>query len=171
MFDMLGYAAVFNPFGDSIRRQLAQYFYDKAKSTDASSYFGEFANATMVMGKGTKLPTSPTEYQRLDFDTLENRRLLFHFTPTDKMFAATCVYQINNVTVSATIPQSTSPAPDIATSIQFYNRLMCGDPDLRQIVRLAEYKKDHWDVSKPGLKLSYPGKPRLRYRRDEDKFS
>jgi hypothetical protein len=160
MFDMLGYAAIFNPFGDSLRRQLAQYFYDKGKSEDASSYFGEFANATMVMGRGEKFPAMPDEYQKIEFDTLENRRLFFHFTPSEKMFAATCIFQINDMTVSATIPQSTSPAPDIATSVEFYNRLMRGDSDLRQVVRVAEYKVDHWDVGRQGLNVHYPSKTR-----------
>jgi hypothetical protein len=159
VFDMLGYAAVFDPFGDSLRRQLAQYFYDNARSEDAPTYFREFANATMVMGKGEKLPAAPGDYEKLEFDTLDDRKLLFHFTPGEIMFAATCVFKINDVTVSATIPQSTRPAPNIAVAVDFYDRLMRGDADLRQIVRVAEYKVDHWDVGRKGLNVVYPPKP------------
>jgi hypothetical protein len=155
MFEMIGYRMVFEPFGDSLRRNLAQYYYDYASSEDALLYFGQFRNATKVMGRGLRPPGPGETYQRLEFDTLEDRKLLLHFTPGKTLFAATCIFQVNDTALSATIPQSTAGS-DLAVAVEFYDRLMLGEPGLPQIVQLAQLSKDHWKVSGQPLPLHYP---------------
>ncbi len=155
MFDLIGYKATFDPFGDSLRRELAQYFYDNGTSADAPKYFIKYANAIKLVGRGSKLPIQGERYEKVDFDTLNDRRLLFHFTPCETVFAVTCIFQINNATVSVTIPQSTHGA-NVVMATKFYDRLMNGEKDLMQIVRLAEFKGSHWEVSREDLRLHYP---------------
>ena len=46
---MLGYNAVFDPFGDTLRRSLKQFFEDRASSENGESYFGDFRNAARII--------------------------------------------------------------------------------------------------------------------------
>jgi len=49
LFDMIGYRAIANPLGDTLRRTLASFFCDKAARADAVRYFSDFENSVKLL--------------------------------------------------------------------------------------------------------------------------
>jgi len=149
MFDLLGYRAVFDPFGDHVRRCLAQYYTDRASAKSAPTYFNLFRNAVKFMFR-----PGATANEVFQFDTLKDRVLLFHYTPSNTLFAATCVFKINGLNVTVTLPQSMTGA-DVVASVQYYNCLMENDLELPQVIRLAKTNGESWDVVAAPLAIRY----------------
>jgi hypothetical protein len=103
---------------------------------------------------GAKPNDFSENYLQADFDTLEDRKILMHFTPLDTIFASTCIFRINNTTVTVTLPQSTSSA-NVVVALEYYTRLMRNDLDLKQKVRIAQFQESKWDVSGQCLNVHY----------------
>jgi hypothetical protein len=154
LFQMLGYAAVFDPFGDSLRRHLADYYYNDASSDEASKYFCGYQNATKIVGQGSTIQDFENNYQQIDFDTLDDSKMLLHYTRSKTIFAATCIFQINDMSVSVTLPQSTRKS-DVEAAVKFYQRLMEGEPNLPQVIRLSRFCNDHMEINEQPLECRY----------------
>lgn len=153
MFEMLGYRAVFDPWGDHLRRCLARYYNDRAVREAATAYFESFRNATKFVFRA-----GAGKACAFDFDTLDDRVVLLHHTISGTMFAATCVFRVNDITVTVTVPQST-PGADVAAAVGHYDRLMADQGAVRQHVRQAAFKGDHWDVISEPLDITYLSDP------------
>jgi len=152
-FDMIGYRAVFDSFGDAVRNTLARYYHDKAKPNDVDHYFGEFRNATKVVG----IPVdSGTRLVPLQFDTLEDRVVLFHKSGAT-IFASTCIFSINGASIAVTLPLGL-PDSDAGTVWKLYTRLMQGDNELVQTAHRARYRVTSWEVEESPSPFVYSAK-------------
>jgi len=152
-FDMLGYRAVFDPFGDAVRSTLARYYRDNAKANDVDHYFGEFRSAVKVLGTPTDPVDNGTRLVPLRFDTLQDRIVLFHNSGAT-IFASTCIFSINGASVAITLPLGVSDC-DAGTVWKLYARLMQGDKDLVQTVHRARYRVTSWEVEERPSRLVY----------------
>lgn len=153
MFDMLGYRAVYEPWGDHVRRCLAAYYTDEGSREDANRYFHPFRSALKFVlreGGGTACA--------FDLDTLDSRVILMHNTPSETMFAATCVFHMNDISVTVTLPAGMAGS-DPAIAVEYYERLMSNELSVRQVVRRATFKGDRWEVISAPLKVSYVDGP------------
>lgn len=153
LFDMLGYRAVYSPWGDHVRRCLARYYADKASKEDAATYFYPFRNAVKFVlkeGGGTACA--------FDFETLDGRAVLMHNTPSGTMFAVTCVFHLNDITVTVTLPGGTLDG-DVAVAVAYYEQLMADELSVRQIVRRARFRDDRWEVISEPLNIGYVDGP------------
>lgn len=141
LFEMLGYRAIVSPMGNAVRHTLAT-FYKNGGSDDAAIHFSEFKNAVKVIASRVN------EGQRLEpygFDTLEDREFLVHQTTEGCTFAATCIFRINNITTTVTLPE----ALDKADPGYVWKQYACfmNDPlDFQQTVRRARFKGSHWEI-------------------------
>lgn len=160
-FDMIGYRAVFDPFGDAVRSTLARYYHDNAKPNDVDHYFGEFRNAVKVLGTPTDPVDNGTRLAPLRFDTLEDRVVLFHNSGTT-VIASTCIFSINKASVAVTLPLGVSDS-DAGTVWKLYARLMQGDNDLVQSVHRARYRVTSWEVEETPSPLVYPAETERFY--------
>jgi hypothetical protein len=154
MFDMIGYRAVLDAYGNDLRSALALYFNDKAGREDVSAYFNRFRNAAKIFGFGERPSDLRDAYRAYDFDTLNDREVLLHKTPQATLFAATCIFKINDATIAVTIPQCTAKG-DTAAAVGYYERLMDDEAALPQTVQRARFTGDHWDLSPEPLRVHY----------------
>ena len=145
LFDMIGYRAVFDPCGDTLRRSLASFFNDNARREDTDEYFRDFRSATKIMGHGSSIPDLRDDYTPYAFDTLNDRELLLHFTPGETMFAVSCIFHINDLSVVVMLPQK-MPHTNMETAWNAYSRMM-RDESVPQVVRRARFTGKQWDVS------------------------
>lgn len=149
MFEMLGYGAVFDPFGDHIRRCLARYYFDGGTREDAAEYFRPFRNAVkLLLRKNVALSAA------FDADTLDDRVVLLHSTPRGTVFAADCIFRMNDAIACVTLPQSTAGA-DVAVAVEFYERLMRDEKEVPQVVRRATFQDGQWQVLSQPLDIRY----------------
>lgn len=151
LFDMLGYRAVFSPFGDTLRRTLKSYYTDNATRKDAERYFSDFKFATKFAGAGTLQEAIRGNYKPFPFDTLARGQLLFHRTPSQTLFAVSCVFQINDVAAIVTLPEALNNG-DVETAWSYYTRLV-NDEHPPQQVHLGEYRDGQFRVSEKPLEL------------------
>lgn len=124
MFKLFGYSMVFSPFGDSIRRDLNRYYAERGRRDDAHLYFSRYRRSIQLLlrqdynGAGlTSLPNS----------TLSDHELWLSKTPAGTVFAATCLFLINDITAVITLPMADSSG-DVEIAVDFYERLMA-DPE------------------------------------------
>jgi hypothetical protein len=151
LFEMLGYRVVFDAFGDSIRRSLNQFYQDYAGPTQASKYFQGYRNAVKFVKTGG---TAATAVEPLPFDTLADRAFFLHHTPKRTVFAATCIFQINDISVTVTLPQATSN-DSTATAVEFYERLMRHDAAVPQTIHLAKIEDGVCKVDPAPFAIGY----------------
>jgi len=108
LFRMFGYAWVFGPAGDKIRRALAKFYQDKGGKDPNIDYFADFRNAVSV------------ELSNIfgDEDTLERGSFLLHYTQrsasTEILFALSCLFRINDRTIIVTLPSFQTMAFDFS---------------------------------------------------------
>ncbi len=158
LFDMIGYRAVLDPMGDAVRQPLARYFRDNGTRDQAAHYFREFHNSIRVLGLGTQPSDLGTKYAPVDFDTVSDRILLLHFAGTSmrEIFAATCIFAIDTVTVTVSLPQMTD-GQDAASAWRRYQALLRNDSDLVQTVHRAKYEGARWNVEIEPLRAHFGG--------------
>lgn len=156
MFEMIGYKAVRDPMGDTIRQTLARYYRENGSRDDATEYFKDFQNAIRVLGHGTQPSDIVKNYKAVPFDTLENRIVLLHFSGASKdlMFAATCVFRINGVTVTITMPQMLGHG-DIALAWRLYQRMLYQHSDVQQRIYRGRFEGSHWAVETTPMNTTY----------------
>jgi hypothetical protein len=143
LFDMIGYRAIFDPFGDSLRRTLARYYYDKAKPSDSGKYFAGYRNATKVFLRPNTADGGKVRMVQFEFDTLNDRQVLLHYTPSETLFAATCFFRVNRGSISVTVPQTIfADHVDIANT--YYDRLMRDEKAIVQKVMRVEFTGNTW---------------------------
>ncbi len=155
MFDMIGYRLIRDPLGDTLRRTLASYFRDQASREAAADYFRDFQNSVKLLGKGRTPSDLRTNYQAFEFDTLEDRMVLLHFSGASQrlMFAATCIFKVNEATVTITIPQSLGGS-DVAAVWRLYLALLAGKRADQSVYR-AQFKDSRWEVETKALSVHY----------------
>lgn len=151
VFDMIGYDAVYSPCGNTLRLTLKSYYSADSTREDAEHHFAEFQYATKFAGTGTVADAAHGNYRPLRFDSLARRELLFHYTPLKNLFAMTCVFQINDVSATVSLPAAFTEG-DIATSWSYYTRLV-NDEHPPQQVHLAKYRDGQFSVSKQALNV------------------
>jgi hypothetical protein len=156
LFRMIGYRAVFDAFGDTVRYSLKRFYAEGARREQARHYFYEYRNAVKLLGMGSKPEDLHDAYRPFEFDTLEDQELFLHYTPADTLFAATCIFRVNETTVTVTLPQRTSQA-DPAIAFEFYGRLMAHDRVVQQKgkCKRARFKNQQWDVDKSETRVHY----------------
>jgi hypothetical protein len=93
-----------------VRERLAGYFGSNGTKDDAAKYFHDFEYAVRALGKF--MPNG--KYQPLG-NTIEDGKILFHYTPTNFVFAASYLFPYRNITFCITVPQGlTSDYPLLA---------------------------------------------------------
>ena len=160
LFDMIGYDAVFNPCGDTLRRTLKSYFSEGGTREDANRHFAEFRYATKFAGTGTVADAVRGSYQPFPFDSLAYQQLLFHYTPLKNLFAVTCVFQINDVSAIVSLPSALTDG-DVATSWSYYTRLV-NDERPPQQVHPAEFRDGTFRVLEKPIEVHLPPDDEVR---------
>ena len=160
MFDMIGYRMIRDPFGGSLRITLKQYFEENATRAAASTHFRDFDNSVKLLGKGRSPSDLRTNYMPVEFDSLEDHIVLLHYAGTDQrlLFAATCLFKVNESTVTSTIPQTRSDN-DVAVAWELYQKLLATDKPFDHGIYRAQYKNNQWEVETTPLPVSYADGP------------
>lgn len=143
LFDMIGYRAVFDPWGDAVRRTLAAYFFDQASAEDAEAHFAEFRYAVRITCHGVDPHRPWVGYRGLDADTIANRTVLLHKSLCGTFFAITCNFHINGLTHAVTMPQG-FPNSDPATVWTLYRRLVGDQAGLAHQSHSATLINGNW---------------------------
>jgi hypothetical protein len=147
LFHLMGYSAVFDPCGDTVRRTLAEFYNDKASVSGATKHFDAYGNVTKILGHGQGRPEDlGVNYSRVNFDSLKDGVMLFHQTPRGTFFAVTLAYKVNEVTIGVTLPQCNSNG-DHAEATRFYKRLMQIDRTLPQKVTPGVFKGNRFELA------------------------
>ena len=156
IFDMIGYRAIADPFGDTLRRTLAMYFRDNASRSQADKYFSDFANSTKVVGAGFTPTDLTRNYAAIPFDTLSDQIVFLHSAQPELrgMFAATCVFKVNDATFTISIPQSLGKA-DVAQCWRYYRAMLADEQFSNQHVYRAQFKDEQWHVKEKPVSLQY----------------
>jgi len=155
-FEMIGYKAICNPWGDTVRRSVAMFYKDRAKRQDVWRYFHDFRNSIKLCGKGQKPSDLKANYQPFEFDTLDTRMVLLHFAGPryEKFFAATDIFQINGATITVTLPQSAT-GTDEAFVWRWYKSLMDDEFSVDQRVHRAKFAGDKWLCEATPMNANY----------------
>jgi hypothetical protein len=154
LFEIVGYRAVFSAYGDTIRRSLKRFYQDCARREDADEYFRDFREAVKVIGARSRSEQGDEVQTVYPFDTLTDREVLLHFTPGRTMFAATCVFKINDATVAVTLPEST-PEGDPALVLDWY-KCCTEDPLSRpQSVHRSRFDGTAWRTEEKVLQQNW----------------
>jgi len=138
-FDLIGYKAVYGPFGDTLRRTLNGYYQDRASTEDAPRYFSRYRNAVKFLMRGG-MRSAAAALAVPSFDTLNHGVFWLHRTPARLIFAATCLFKINDVTVTVTIPE----CDDIKRAhiaVESYERLLGEKAPVPHTVHAAKIDK------------------------------
>jgi len=154
MFDLIGYRSIFDPFGDTLRRTLAKFFEEDGALSDSHRYFSDFRNSIKILGIGKEHENLRTDYRAFDFDTLEDRLVFLHHTPSRVLFAATCIFKINGASICVTLPHSMSDG-NVAVAWSVYSRLMDDESSVEQFVHQARFQDGHWQVVKEPQGFEY----------------
>lgn len=162
LFDLIGYKAIESALGDTLRSTLAKYFRENASRDDAPKYFADFHNSMKLLGKGRCPSDLRDNYKAFEFDTLENRMLLFHYVGSDQrlMFAATCIFNVNEATITVTIP-ATLTGTDVAVAWRLYQALMTDEHSVEQQVYRVQFTDNHWKIETKPLNVNYLKGPEL----------
>lgn len=160
MFDMIGYRMILDPFGGSLRITLKNYFEENATRDDAATHFRDFDNSVKLLGKGRSPSDLRTNYMPVEFDSLEDHMVLLHYAGTDQrlMFAATCLFKVNESTVTSTIPQKRSDN-DVAVAWELYQKLLANDKPFDHGIYRAQFKNNQWEVETTPIPVSYVDGP------------
>lgn len=156
MFDMYGYRTVDNALGEIIRLTLSRYFRDRASRARTTEYFHDFRNSIKILGRGSSPRDLWVDYRPIGFDSLSDRFILLHYKGAHQqlLFAATCIFRINDITVTATVPQSLD-ASDSVVAWKLYQQLMENERSVDQGVYVAQFKDTHWGIAKTPLRVHY----------------
>lgn len=165
MFDMIGYRSIFDPLGDTLRRTLAQLCEEDGEKSDAHSCFRDFRNAIKILGIGEKPEDLRRDYRAFEFDTLDDRVVFLHFTRSEILFAATCIFKINGASICVTLPHSMPAIPpslpdeNVLIAWTLYSRLMEDESSVDQTVHRAQFKGDHWEMTEKRELVQYVRSP------------
>lgn len=152
LFDFLGYAAIKSPLTDTLRNTLAFFFHSQVPKKGVNDHFADFRNAAKILGKGGDTD-SPTQYTPFAFDTLRDKKLTFHYTPSGTLFGVSCIFRINQKTHAVMIPETTHLS-DVDTAWKYYSWLMTDDM-VPQSIHLVEVNDNSWKVYKKALVHRY----------------
>lgn len=150
-FRLLGYQAVRDPYGEFVRQTLHAYFRDKASRQEARRYFYPFRNAVKLAlsPEGKPDPEGP--------DTLKDKTFIFHYTPSDLLFAITARFKMNDVFALVTLPGSVDWSRHVEV-MRTYNRLMDDESSVEQYIRWAIMKDGTWHVEAAKRSIAYKAK-------------
>jgi hypothetical protein len=148
---MLGYRWVLDASGDKVRRALAAFYQDKADKKQSINYFAEFNGSICVLFNDTMNDMG---------DTLEDGSLLFHYVEGDQetglLFAATCLFRVNDRTLSVTLPWYQKKGYYLV-AYQYYQDLL-KDRSVCQNVYFVRFDKERFNISPTPLRLHYKEK-------------
>jgi len=153
LFRMLGYRWVLDASGDRVRRALAAFYRDKADKKQSINYFSEFDGSISVLFNDTKNDMG---------DTLEDGSLFFHYVEGDQetglLFAVTCLFHVNNRTLSVTLPCYQKKGYYLV-AYQYYQTLL-KDRSVCQNVYSVRFDNERFNISTTPLRLHYKEKPK-----------
>lgn len=158
LFDMLGYRCVFSPFGNAVRHTLAKYYNDRGTRDQASSYFREFQNAAKILITRNHDSDSQARWNPLRFDSLSDREVFLHYSDSETLFAVTCLFNVNEVTTSVTMPESVDGA-DAAVVWDLFSRYMDNPVGFPQRIHRARLIEDRWNVERRPTGVQFLDKP------------
>jgi len=161
-FDLIGYRAICSPFGDTLRRTLKIYYEANARTDDAPKYFANFRNAVKFLMKGTTENASDALAVPA-LDTLNHRVFWIHRTPRGIVFAATCLFRINNIVVAVTVPQCDTNE-NVAVAIDFYERLLAERQPVQHTVHAAKIENGVCIVEQTPIPVLYGVPPQWQSR-------
>lgn len=151
LFDMVGYRAIFCPFGEAVRHTLATY-YEEGGQQNPDVHFAEFKNAVKVLavyqqeGDGRLHPYA--------FDSIEDREVLLHQSIHGCTFAATCIFKINNLTATVTLPEARTGS-DAARVWSLYSQYMQDPVGFRHEVHRARFEGDQWTFEMTPMNIRF----------------
>lgn len=156
MFEMIGYAAVLNPMGDVLRNTLSRYYKDRGTRQAAGVYFAEFENAVHLLIEAVPGRDRAKRFRACPFDSIEDRTVFLHQSGAQKkvLFAMTCIFRINQLTVAVTVPQAW-PNADVDTPWDLYQALLRRDPRAMHPVTVARYEGNLWKLESENKRIGF----------------
>lgn len=102
-----GYSVLKFPFGQLLHSTLAKYFNENASREDARHISAISATPSGWWAQGAAQSDACSKYNRTEFNTLDDSKVLLHFRGTNNkmLLAATYVYRINSATFAVTYPR------------------------------------------------------------------
>lgn len=152
LFDLLGYNAVFDPYGDTVRRTLHHFYQDRSHRNNADRYFKDLRNAAKIIALPSPNKKPECAYDPFPFDTLDDREVLVHLMPGETLFALTCIFKINEATVSVMLPQS-KPGTNPSRVLEWYEQCSENPLALPQNVHRCRFDGAKWNIEKTPQKI------------------
>lgn len=153
LFDLMGYQAIYDPCGDSLRRSLNQYFQHQAKAGEAPAYFNSFRNSVKFLMRGG-VPNGREAIKVETYYTLNHGVFWLYFNLAGLIFAATCLFQINDVIVTVTIPQC-SVTNKVDVAIKSYEQLLAENTPVPHTVHAARIENGVCEVNRLKIPITF----------------
>jgi hypothetical protein len=148
LFKMVGYRYGLDAVGSTVRRALAEFYFQRARRVDARNYFRDFQGAVIVSLGGT-LDEIP--------DTLEGGQLLMHYAEgtmnTGLLFASSCLFRVNSITLIVTVPAYWQFGH--ALDAMSYYRKLLSNREMKHSIHLSEFHGNSFEIAKAPLDIQY----------------
>ena len=149
LWKLLGYRYVFMAAGDCLRQPLAKFFTDRATKAQSLKYFSKFKGAVNVF-----LNEIPEDH----CDTVRDGLLWFHFRKdgpeTQRMFALSCLFRINQRMISVMVPYCTN-SEDFEAAFTYYEETL-KDREKPQEIHFGYRIGDRLEVHPDPLNIQRP---------------
>lgn len=148
MFRTLGYRAVDGFGARLVQQDLKRFYADSATRNDLVDYFSGYSNALQILGAP---PGQATEWRG---DTLNDRRLLFHFTPTGMLFAVSPILNLGAFIAMVAMP-AVMRGDDELSAWKVYDALMKNPMAVKQRINRVEFRDNCFSVDDAPLNIAY----------------
>lgn len=150
IFKMVGYRYGLDAVGSTIRRALAEFYFQRGTRAEAKNYFRDFRGAVIV-SLGGALDELP--------DTLDGGWMLTHHAEgtatTGLLFALSCLFRVNSVTLVVTVPAYWQVAYSL-DAMSYYRKLLA-NRTMKHSIHLMQFQGDSFEMSQKPLDVQYMG--------------
>jgi hypothetical protein len=148
IFRMVGYRYGLDAVGSTVRRALAEFYFQRANSAAAKKHFDQFRGAVIV-SLGGALDEIP--------DTLEGDRMLAHYAEGSAqnglLFACSCLFRINSTTLIVTVPAYSEYGSSLE-ALSYYRKLL-GDRAMKHSIHVTQFHGDSFGMDGSALDTRY----------------
>lgn len=148
IFKMVGYRYGLDAVGSTVRRALAEFYFQRGTRAEAKNYFRDFRGAVIV-SLGGALDELP--------DTLDGGWMLTHHAEgtakTGLLFALSCLFRVNSVTLVVTVPAYWQVGYSL-DAMSYYRKLLA-NRTMKHSIHLMQFQGDSFEMSQKPLDVQY----------------
>ncbi|MGH9931973.1 MAG: hypothetical protein ACREA9_22465 [Pyrinomonadaceae bacterium] len=148
IFRMVGYHYGLDAVGSTVRRALAEFYFQRANRTEAKNYFRDY-RAAVIVSLGGALDQLP--------DTLESGWMLAHYAEgtakTGILFASSCLFRVNSVTLVVTVPAYWQSGYSL-DAMSYYRKLLA-DRTMKHSIHLMQFQGDSFEIAQTPLEVQH----------------